>query len=205
MMEVLIGNPRKNSAGWSAQTRILLPHMDYDEAYITIVSAMESHLEPGTSPMSVFTSEPDLTHKLKDYYGIPKGIGSIVNIRTNAGTDFQAGVMANPAANGTGGYGPAFWIGVSADTNPIAVTDVALPGEITTGTLTRAQATFSHTTGVPSYTLTKIFTSDQTVTLSKDGVFNTATLGVVFWEELFTVPRNMASGDLLSVTVNIAY
>lgn len=93
---------------------------------------------------------------------------------TNAGKDWKAGVLANPSSNGSGAYGPANIIGLSSNGDAVVDTDTVLAGEIVAGTLVRGIATFSHTSGTASYTLTRTFTSDQTVTIKKIGVFNAA-------------------------------
>jgi hypothetical protein len=128
-------------------------------------------------------------------------------MRTNSGADFQAGVMADTASNGTGAYAPANYIALTADSGAPLVADTTLPGELETGgsgPLSRVQATYAHTTGMSTYTLTNLFTSDASVTVAKIGVFNDPTAGTLVFEDLFDVPAVLFSGDQLLVvsTVN---
>lgn len=112
--------------------------------------------------------------------------------------------MGNTASNGTGTYAAANYMGVSANIAPAFATDTSLPGEVSSGTLARVQATYAHTVGTASYTLTNVFTSDQTITLQKLGIFNAASGGVLVFEVQFT-PAPLDSGDqiMLVETVNL--
>lgn len=123
-------------------------------------------------------------------------------MRTNAGTDFQALVMGG-ASNGTGTSAPANYIGLTANSTAPAAADTTLTGEIASGSLVRAQATYSHTTGAASYTLQKTFTSDQTVVIAKIGVFNAATGGTMVFETLLNATASLVSGDQLTITETV--
>lgn len=126
--------------------------------------------------------------------------------RVASGRTFQANVMGNTASTGTGAYAPACYLAVSANTTAVADSDTALTGEITTGTLARAQAVFTYTAGASSYTLTKTFTSDQTVVLGKIGVFQTATAGsgsAVFLT-LISPTASLISGDQVALTETVS-
>lgn len=118
-------------------------------------------------------------------------------MRTNAGRDFQAAQMG-----GTPGAA-ANYIGLTANTTAPAATSTALTGEITTGTLARALATYAHTAGTATYTLTKTFTSDQTVTIAKIGVFQGATAGTLVFETLLNATASLVSGDQLQITETV--
>ena len=77
--------------------------------------------------------------------------------------------MADTASNGTGDYASANYIALTADTSTPVDTDTTLPGEIETGdsgTLSRVQATYAHTSGTSTYTLTNLFTSDESVVVA---------------------------------------
>lgn len=124
-------------------------------------------------------------------------------IRTDAGANYQAALLGNPTSNGTGSYAPACWIGVTANTTPPAATDTTLAGEITVGTLARKKATFAHTTGATSYTLSALFTFTQSVKLAKSGVFNAQTGGTMFLEGLMASPATGVSGDQVQVVVTV--
>jgi hypothetical protein len=129
-------------------------------------------------------------------------------MRTNAGADWQSGVMADTASNGTGAYAAANYIALTADTGTPVDTDTTLPGEIETGdsgTLSRVQATYAHTTGTSTYTLTNLFTSDESVTVAKIGVLNDPTVGTLVFEDLFGVPAVLYSGDQLLVVESVNF
>jgi len=121
-------------------------------------------------------------------------------LRTNAGRDWQARVMGDPAASGSGATASACWIGVTADTANPDLLHTSLLGEIISGTLVRKQATFNHVVGTAAYTLVAVFVADQSIVISKIGVFNAATTGtLVFESRLNTVSTNVA-GDTTAVT-----
>lgn len=124
-------------------------------------------------------------------------------LRTNAGRDWQARVMGDTAANGTGNYASATWIGLTANTDAPAAGDTTLTGEVTSGTLARAQAAYAHTNGTATYTLTKSFTSDQTITIAKIGVFNASSAGTMAFETLLNAVATMVSGDTLNVVETV--
>jgi hypothetical protein len=121
-------------------------------------------------------------------------------VRVNTGTDHQARVMADTASTGTGSYAAANYIGLTANTSAAGATDTTLAGEVASGSLARAQAAYAHTTGAASYTLTKTFTSDQTVTIAKIGVFNAATGGTMVFESLLSATASLQSGDQVAIT-----
>ena len=124
-------------------------------------------------------------------------------MRTYSGRDWMARIMGNPASTGTGDYAPATWIGLTEnDDNPV-LGDTVLAGEITTGTLARAQATFSHTSGAQTYTLTKVFTSDQEAEPKKIGVFTAATGGHMPFEALIADPEEVHVGDQYQIVETV--
>lgn len=120
--------------------------------------------------------------------------------RVNGGTDFQAKVMGDTSSNGTGAYAAANYIGLTANTSTPVATDTTLAGEVSSGSLSRAQAAYSHTTGVASYTLVKTFTSDQTIVVAKVGVFNAATGGTMVFESLLSATASLQSSDQVAIT-----
>lgn len=127
------------------------------------------------------------------------------DLRTNAGADFQANVMGATSGTGigTGTFAPANYIGLTANATAPAASDTTLTGEIGSGTLVRVQATFAHTTGASTYTLTKTFTSDQTVVVAKIGVFNASSAGTMVFETLLSATASLVSGDTLTVTETV--
>jgi hypothetical protein len=123
-------------------------------------------------------------------------------IKTNAGQDFQYNVMANSASNGTGAYAPANYIALTSNATAPNVTDTALAAEAT-GALARVIAsTISHTTGTNTYQLQKTFTSDQSLTVNKIGIFNAAAVGTMVFETTITA-ATLVSGDQLQITETV--
>lgn len=120
--------------------------------------------------------------------------------RTNAGRDHQARVMGDNASTGTGSYASGSYIGLTANDDAPAAGNTTLAGEISSGTLVRAQAIFAHTSGTNLYTLTKTFTSDQSITVNKIGIFTAASGGVLCFEALLDAPVTLRSGDQIQIT-----
>lgn len=128
-------------------------------------------------------------------------------LRTNAGTDHQAAVMATTATQPA----PANYMALTANATAPAAGNTALAGEIATagGGLVRKQAVYAHTPGTNTYTLTGTFTGTASdnypVTIAKVGVFNAASGGTLVWETLLspTAATLNASGDQLTVTQTV--
>jgi len=126
--------------------------------------------------------------------------------RVATGRTHQAKVMADTASTGTGTYAAANFLALSPTAATTLDTDTSLVGEFTTGTLVRAQAVFTYSAGASSYTLTKTFTSDQTVTLNRYGVFNvvTAATGSPSFLGSIPSPPALVSGDQAAVTETVS-
>lgn len=137
-------------------------------------------------------------------------------MKTNAGHDFQAFVMANAGTGatgtvGTGTYAPANFIALTANATAPAATSTTLTGEIATagGGLVRAQATtISHTAGANTYALSRTFTANGSdalpVTIAKIGILNAATGGTLVFETALTTTATLsASGDQLTITETV--
>jgi hypothetical protein len=125
-------------------------------------------------------------------------------MRTNAGLDYQAGIMGNQVSTGTGAFASACWLGVTADTGTPVATDVTLTAEVTSGTLARGQTVYAHTNGTNFYTQTRVLTSDQTIVLAKAALFNAASSGTMVFEQLLNAPVSMVSGDQVAITTTIS-
>lgn len=118
-------------------------------------------------------------------------------MRTNAGTDLVAaciaGTSAQPAA--------ANYVAHSASTAARNATDTALAGEINAagGGLNRKQATYAHTNGTNTFTLTVTHTANASdtlpVTIGSSGVLNAASVGTLAWEWLITAAPMAFVGD----------
>lgn len=127
---------------------------------------------------------------------------------TNAGRDLVAaavyGTSAQPAA--------ANYIALTANSTAASASSTTLTGEITTasGGLVRAQATYAHTNGQATATLTKTFTANSNdvpnlpVTIAKIGVFNASTSGTLVHETLLSATATLSSsGDAVSITESV--
>jgi hypothetical protein len=128
-------------------------------------------------------------------------------MKTNAGNDWQASIMGNSAATGagTGTQRPADYIALTTDATAPAAGDTTLASELTANGLQRQQATYAHTTGAATYTLSKTFTStDPTArTINKIAVFNAAAAGTMVFETLLPSPPTLVSGDTLTITETV--
>jgi len=103
------------------------------------------------------------------------------------------------------GQGPARFIALTTDTSGPATSDTALTSEITTNGLQRALATFAHTGGTQTYTLTKTFSATGTHTnVHKAGNFTggygSAGGGILVAATNLNADATLASGDSLAVT-----
>jgi hypothetical protein len=112
--------------------------------------------------------------------------------------------MGDTASNGSGSYAPANWISLSTDAGAPNAANTTLPGEITGGTLARAQAAYAHTNGQATYTLTKTFTSDRTIEAKKMGIFTASAGGTLAFETLLDSTAALKSGDTLQVIETIS-
>lgn len=126
---------------------------------------------------------------------------------TNAGKDFVAGALGDRSGSRPAA---ADYLALTANATSPAGSDTTLTAEIATasGGLIRAQATYAHTGGTSTFTLTKTFTANGNdslpVTVAKVGTFNASSSGTLAWSTLLgTTATVSASGDSLTVTVTI--
>ncbi len=128
-----------------------------------------------------------------------------LDLRTFAGRDLQARVLADPGSTGTGNYAPANFVAFTEDPAVPAEGDTTLVGELTGGGLQRGQATYAHTAGALTYTLTRSVTSSDPTArkLNKVGVFNAPTGGTMMFETLVPSPPTIVSGDSVTTTSTI--
>lgn len=126
---------------------------------------------------------------------------------TNAGRDMVASALGDRSGSRAAA---ADYLALTANSTSPAAGDTSLTGEIATasGGLIRAQATYAHTGGTATYTLTKTFTANGNdslpVTIAKVGVFNASSSGTLVWSTLLgTTATISASGDALTVTETI--
>lgn len=125
---------------------------------------------------------------------------------TNAGRDFIAAqVSGTPTA--TTASTTLAWIGLTADTGQtIDATQTTLTAEIAVNGLTRQQATYAHTNGTTTWTLTKTFTytAATSTTVTRMGLFTAVSAGTMgFITALASSATVSANGDTLTVTHTI--
>lgn len=124
----------------------------------------------------------------------------------NAGKDFIASALGDRSGSRAA---VSDFLALTANNTAPAAADTTLTGEIATagGGLIRKQATYAHTTGASTYTLTATFTANATdvlpVTVNKIGVFNATTGGLMPWSSQITAAPFNASGDSATVTMTI--
>lgn len=126
---------------------------------------------------------------------------------TNAGRDMVASALGDRSGSRAA---PADYLALTANSTAPAAGDTTLTGEIATGGggLIRSTATYAHTNGTATYTLTKTFTANGSdslpVTIAKVGVFNASSAGALVWETLLgTTATISAVGDALTLTETI--
>lgn len=140
--------------------------------------------------------------------------GNIVSNTTSVATIDQwwtgaDGVGTTPASTnafiiGAGGIGSVRFMGLTTNASAASAADTTLASEITTNGLTRALATYAHTYGASTFTLTKTFTASGTFTaVHKVGLFcclTAAGADPMVFEAVLNVDATLASGDTLAVT-----
>ena len=104
------------------------------------------------------------------------------------------------------GNAPSWWMAVTENSTAPAVTDTTLSGELTSGGFARALATYAHTAGASTFTLSKTFTSsDGTArTLNKMATFNAQNAGRMFFQTAIPSPPTLVSGDAVTITDTIS-
>jgi len=122
------------------------------------------------------------------------------NLLTDSGRDFfHAQDYTNTSAGTKGGNA----IALSDDSGAPVVSDTTLVGEITTGGLTRVEAsTISHTGGTNVTTLEEVFTATAVFTaIHKSALFNQNTIGgQITHSTAFSADVNLQISDTLTVT-----
>lgn len=178
------------------------------------------------------TSSTSLTNSGASF-GTTKYVGAWVvtptryaRITSHTGTVLTVGRWVDPASPGgaagstpsgtttylivPGGL-PAPYMAITANASAANASDTTLPGEITTagGGLIRKLATYAHSAGAASYTLTATFTSNGTdslpVTVAKMGIFDDMVGGAMVFESLLNATATFtASGDAMTVTETVS-
>jgi len=122
------------------------------------------------------------------------------NLLTDAGRDFlhQQGYATSGITTDGANY-----IAVSDDGGAPADGDTSLTGEITSGGLSRAQASVSHSAGNNTTELQNTFTATASHTnVQKSALFTAATSGTMVHEATFSAV-NLENNDQLQVTWTI--
>jgi hypothetical protein len=104
------------------------------------------------------------------------------------------------------GGGPGFWMALSTDATAPAATDTTLTSEVAAGGLNRKLATYGHTAGANSYTLSTTFTqTDSTArTINKLGIFNAQNGGRLVFETAVPNPPVLAAvNDAITPTETV--
>ena len=152
----------------------------------------------------VDSDDAEFAKALAHHFDCP--IGEPTALLTNAGRDALHSQHLNTAAQPA-----AFnYMAVSANSTAASAANTTLPGEITTagGGLLRAQATYAHSAGTNTTTLTKTFTANGSdtlpVTIAKIGIFNAASVGTLGYETLLNASATLsASGDNVAITETV--
>jgi len=128
------------------------------------------------------------------------------NLRTTGGADWQANAMSATSGQPAG----VNFIALSNDATSPAAGDCAagsstctLASEISTNGLARTQATYAHSNGTNTYTLTHTFTASGTQAAQKAGMFNASSSGTMVFEAAFT-QVSLGSGDTVTVTWTVS-
>lgn len=158
----------------------------------------------GAKPAWISSSDSAFAQVLATYFGCP--VGEPIALLTNAGRDaLHAQHMSTSAQPAAFNY-----VALTASTTSPAAGDTTLTGEITTagGGLVRAQATYAHTAGTNTTTLTKTFTANGSdslpVVLAQIGVFNASSVGTLGYHTAMSATASLAvSGDNVTLTETV--
>lgn len=174
---------------------------------VMYVTPEEAGLDLEDENLQIF-SDPshveDLRRALAQHFDCAEG--EPTNLLTNAGRDaLHAQHMSTSAQPASFNY-----MAVSASAVAPSAASTTLPGEITTagGGLLRAQATYAHTAGTNTSTLTKTFTANGSdalpVTLAKIGILNASSVGTLGYETLLNATATLTvSGDNVTITETV--
>lgn len=124
-----------------------------------------------------------------------------------AGRDFVASALGDRSGSRAAA---ADYMALTANTTAPSAGDTTLTGEIATasGGLIRTQATYAHTGGAATYTLTKTYTANGNdalpVVVGKVGIFNASSSGAMPWSTLLSPTATISAvGDSLTCTETI--
>lgn len=118
-------------------------------------------------------------------YGPWQFVDEVENLITNVGRDN----IHNAALQASGQPVGLQFMAISSDTGAPGVTDTTLAGEITGTGLARASATYAHSAGTNSSTLTYTFTNSTAgavTAIQKAATFTASSSGTMGFENTFT-------------------
>lgn len=149
---------------------------------------VQDALHIGPNMVHAFITHPD---------GTITDLGVTQNLITTAGIDAVATAHQATAFR-------ADYMAVSNNATAPAAGDTTLAGELSTNGFNRAQATYAHTGGAATLTLTKSWTATGTVTgIHKMGLFSAASGGTLVYTTAFSVDADVTADDTLEVTDTI--
>lgn len=153
--------------------------------------------------------EMRILHGLKPRYlweAIRMTGGELVSVTANLRTDVGKDYVSDSLGKSSSRPAVAEYMALTENATAPAASDTTLASEITTNGLSRAVATYAHTTNTTSYTMSKTFTASGTFSaVQKEALFNAAgppPAGTMFVENTFTSTA-LASSDQLTVTHTI--
>ncbi len=127
-------------------------------------------------------------------------------MQTTAGRDW----ICDSLGKTTSRPAAADYMAITANSTSPASGDTSLTAEIATagGGLIRKQATYAHTGGAATYTLTATFTANGSdslpVTVAKMGIFNASSAGTMPFESLVSPTATLSSiGDAVTITETV--
>lgn len=126
----------------------------------------------------------------------------LVDLRTNAGTDWLSGIMGNATATNMTHMALSATSGESA-------AHTSLAGEIATasGGLIRKAFTYAHTNGTSTWTATATFTANGNdslpVSVVQLAIFNASSSGTMGFEKIVTSATFTTTGDAVTYTYTI--
>jgi len=182
---------------------------DTDRHYAIGVGELEQVLNAHTAgqrPDWVWSDDPEFARVIGQHFSTTVVDEPPSMLLTNGGRDAlhaqHLGTSAQPAAFN--------YMALTANATAAAAGDTTLTGEITTagGGLLRAQATYAHTAGTNTTTLTKTFTANGSdslpVTIAKIGIFNASTVGTMGYETALNASATLnVSGDNVAITETV--
>ena len=178
-------------------------------------------LHSGEAPMWVASSDQDVAQALAQEYGcpvLPADLGALAVEQREEWERISERIEGPTALMVNGGRDATFdavfstagftYIGLTATATAPSASDTSLTGQITTasGGLVAASATYAHTSGTSTSTLTKTFTANGSdllpVTIAQVGLRSASGTGGTFHSRtlLSSTATLSASGDALTVT-----